>query len=83
MKMKVITATIAMPSPPPACDDGPGQTSTGLTLQPVMSTGMRGRMAMIRMWMRMRRKKHHKSMMDQRRMLSTERIVLDSVKIGL
>jgi len=33
--------------------------------------------------MRMRRKKHRKSMMDQRRIWRTEGIVLDSVKIGL
>jgi len=33
-----------------------------------MSTGMRARMAKMRMRMRIRRKKHHKSMMDQRRM---------------
>jgi len=32
------------------------------------------------MWMR--RKKHHKPMMDQRRMWRTERILLESVKIG-
>jgi len=43
-----------------------------------MSTGMRATMAM--MWMR--RKKHHKPMMDQRRMWRTEGIVLESVKIG-
>jgi len=43
-----------------------------------MSTGMRGRMAT----MRMRRKKHRKPMMDQRRMWRTEGIVLESGKIG-
>ena len=43
-----------------------------------MSTGMRARMATIRM----RRKKHCKPMMDQRRILGTEGIVLESVKIG-
>jgi hypothetical protein len=42
---------------------------------------MRGRMATMRM--RMRRKKHRKPMMDQRRMLRTEGIVLESVKISL
>jgi hypothetical protein len=46
-----------------------------------MSTGMRARMAM--MWMRMRRTKHRKPIMDQHRMWRTEGIVLDSVKIGL
>jgi hypothetical protein len=35
-----------------------------------MSTGMRGRMATMRMWMR--RKKHHKPMIDQRRMWRTD-----------
>jgi hypothetical protein len=38
---------------------------------------------MATMWMWMRRKKHRKPMMDQRRMWRTEGIVLDSVKIGL
>jgi len=46
-----------------------------------MLTGMRASMAM--MWMRMRRNKHRKPMMDQRRMWRTEGIVLESVKIGL
>jgi hypothetical protein len=43
-----------------------------------MSMSMRARMAM----MLMRRKKHRKHMMDQHRMWRTERIVLESVKIG-
>jgi hypothetical protein len=42
---------------------------------------MRARMAMMRM--RIRRKKHRKPMIDQRRMWRTEAIVLESVKIGL
>jgi len=42
-----------------------------------MSTGMRARMAT----MRIRRKKHRKPMMDQRRMWSTEGIVLESGNI--
>jgi hypothetical protein len=46
-----------------------------------MSTGKRARMAT--MWRRMRRKKHRKPMMDQRRMWRTEGIVLESVKIRL
>jgi hypothetical protein len=46
-----------------------------------MSTGMRARMAT--MWMRKRRKKHRKPMMDQCRMERTEGIVLESVKIRL
>jgi hypothetical protein len=45
-----------------------------------MSMGMRARMAM--MGMQVRRKKHRKPMMDQRRMRRTEGIVLESVKIG-
>jgi len=42
-----------------------------------MSTGMRARMATFRMRMGMRRKKHHKAMMDQRRMWRTEGIVCE------
>jgi len=72
--------TKAMPFPPPAGDDGPRLNSRGLTWEPVMSTGMWARMAMMRM--QMRRKKHRKPMMDQRRMWRTEGIVLESVKIG-
>jgi hypothetical protein len=45
-----------------------------------MSTGMRARMGM--MQMQMRRNIYRKPMMDQRRMWSTEGIVLDSEKIG-
>jgi len=37
-----------------------------------MSTGMRARMATMRMWMRIRRKKHRKLMMDQCRMWRTD-----------
>ena len=43
--------------------------------------GMRARMATMRM--RMRRKKHCKLMMDQRRMWRTQGILLESMKIGL
>ena len=50
----------------------------GLTWEPEMSTGMRARMAT----MRMRRKKHRKPMTDQCRLWRTEGIVLESVKIG-
>jgi hypothetical protein len=53
----------------------------GLTWEPVMSTGMRARMATIQM--RKRRNKHSKPMMDQCRMWRTEGIALESVKIGL
>jgi len=53
----------------------------GLTGEPVMSVGMSVRMAT--MLMQMRRNKHRKPMMDQRRMLRTKGIVLESVKIRL
>ena len=43
----------------------------------MMLTGMSATMQM-----RMRRNKHRKPMMDQRRMWRTEGIVLESVKIG-
>jgi hypothetical protein len=42
-----------------------------------MSTGMRSRMAMLRI----SRKKHRKPTIDQHRMCKTEGIVLESVKI--
>jgi hypothetical protein len=38
---------------------------------------------MVTVWMRMRRNKHLKPIMEQRRMLCTEGIVLESVKIEL
>ena len=47
----------------------------------MMSTGMSARMVTMRM--RMRRNKHRKPMMDQRRMWRTDGIVLESVKIEL
>jgi len=47
-------------------------------VEPVMTTGMRARMAT----MQMRRKQHRKLTVDQRRMWRTEGIVLESVKIG-
>jgi hypothetical protein len=47
-----------------------------------MTTGRRERMVAMQMRMRMRRKKHHKPMVDQRRMWRTEGIVLEGVKIG-
>jgi len=53
----------------------------GLTCQPVMLTGMSARMATMRM--QMRRNKHCKPIMDQRRMWRTKGIVLESVKIRL
>ena len=51
----------------------------GLTCEPVMLTGMSLRMAP--MQIPMRRMKHRKPMMDQRRMSRTKRTVLESVKI--
>ena len=47
-------------------------------MEPVMSTGMRARMAM----MQMSRKKHRKPTIDQCIIWRTEGIVLESVKIG-
>jgi len=61
--------------------------STGITAR--MATGMRARIVMgmrarmATMRMRMRRKKHCKLMMDQRRMWRTQGILLESMKIGL
>jgi hypothetical protein len=43
----------------------------------VMLTGMRARMAMMRMRMQIRRKNHDTPMMDQHRVWSTESIVGD------
>ena len=54
--MNVMKATSAMPSRLLAGDDGPRMNSRGLTLEPVMSMGMRATMAM--MQMQMRRKMH-------------------------
>jgi len=50
-----------------AGDDWPRLNLKGLTCEPVMSTGMRARMAT----MPIRRNKHRKPMMDQRRMSRT------------
>jgi len=71
-KMKVTKATSAILSPPPSGNDRPQLNPRGLTWDPVMSTGMRARMATH--WKRMRRKKHHKPMMNQPRMWRTEGI---------
>jgi len=53
----------------------------GLTREPVMWTDMSASMATMRMGMR--RNKHCKPMMDQRRMWRTKGTVLESVKIRL
>jgi len=71
-KIKQMKATIAMPSPQPAGDVGQQRNSRGLTGELLMSPGIRAKMAMMRMWMRMGRKNHHKSMMDQGRMGRTD-----------
>jgi len=63
--MKVTKLTRAMPSPLPARDDGPQPDLRDLTWEPVMSTGMRRMMTMMRMLMR--RKHHRRPMMDQSR----------------
>jgi hypothetical protein len=66
--MKVMKATIAMPSPPFSSDGSPQRNPRGLTWEPVMLTVLRERMATMRMWMCMRRKNHCHSMMDLHRM---------------
>jgi len=68
MKINLTEARSAMPSPLPAGDDGLWLNSGGLTWEPVMSTGMRARMAT----MQMMRKKHRNPTMDQRTMWRTE-----------
>jgi len=72
-KIKVIKATSPMSSPPVAGNDCPRLNSTGLTWEPVMSKGIRARMATMQMWIR--RQKKQKPVMDQRRMWRTESIV--------
>jgi hypothetical protein len=72
MKITVMKATIMMPSSPQAGDDSPRRNARGLTLEPVISTGMRARMVTMRMRMQMRRQIHHKPMMDQRKMLRND-----------
>jgi len=72
-KTKVMKATCAMTFLPPAGDDGAPLNSRGLTWEPVMSTCMRARTVM--MHMQMRRKKHCKPIMNQRRIWRTEGIV--------
>jgi len=72
-KMKVMKAMCAMPSPQRAGDNGPSLNSRGFNWDPVMSMGIRARMAKMRM--RMRRKNHRKPMADQHRMWRTEGIV--------
>jgi len=79
--MKVMNPTGAMPSPLPAGDDGPRLDWRCLNFEPVMSKDMRAKM--VTMQMQLSRKKYRKPTMNQRRMWRTERIVLESVKIGL
>jgi hypothetical protein len=52
----------------PAPDDAPRPNHRGLTCTQVILMGLRARMAMMCMRMRMRRKMHRKPMMDQHRM---------------
>jgi hypothetical protein len=75
--MKLTKATSAMSSPPPAGDGGPPLNTSGMTWEQVMSTGMRARMAMMQMQMRIWRKMHRKPMMDERRLCRTVGIVGD------
>jgi len=80
--MNVTIATSAMACSPAAGDDCPQLNPSGLIREPVMSIGMRARIARMWMPMRMRRKLHRNLMIDQRRLWRTESIVLVSVKIG-
>jgi hypothetical protein len=80
-KMKVMKATIAMPSLAPVGDYDTRRNSIGSTWDPVFSMRIRVRLATLQM--RMRRKKPRKPMMDQRRTWWTEVIVPESVKIAL
>jgi hypothetical protein len=78
--MKVTKSTTAMPSPQPACEDRLQLNWRGLTGEPVMCTGKRASMVMMRM--RIRRKKDRKPMMDYSKLWTTEGTVLESVMIG-
>jgi len=60
------------PSPPPTGDNGDQLNSSGLTWQSLMSMGPSPRMST--MQLRIRRKKHCKLMMNQRRMVRAESI---------
>jgi len=71
--MKVMKATSAMPLLAQAGDDIPQLNSRGLTEEPVTSKSVRVRKATIPILMR--RRKHHKQMMHQRRMWRTGHIV--------
>jgi hypothetical protein len=71
--MQVMKATVAKPSPWAAGDNGLRPNSRGWTWEPFILKGIRTRMASMRT--RIRRKKHSKPMMDQRRMRMTEGIV--------
>jgi hypothetical protein len=76
-KMKVTNATSAIPSTPPAGDDGPRLNSRCLIWELVMSTARTVRVATMWMQMGMTRKKHRKLMMDQCRMWRTAVLVGD------
>jgi hypothetical protein len=69
-KMTVMEATWEMSSLPPASDDGRRLTLRGLIWEPLMSTSMKE--GMVTMQIHMRRKRHRKGMMDQRRRWRTE-----------
>jgi len=78
--MEVTKATRMVPSPLTAVEYRLQLNLGGLTWEPVMSTGMRATMAMMRL--RMKRQKHRKPMKDQHKIWRTKGIVLQSVKIG-
>jgi len=71
--VKVSNVTSTMPSPPPGGNNRLRLNSSGLTWDPVMSSGIRARMETKRMLVR--RKKHRKPIMNQRRIWRTEGIV--------
>jgi len=71
--MMVTKATSAMLFAPATGDDGPHLNLSGITWDPVMSTGMGARKMMMRTLMS--RKKHREPIIDPHRMWTTEGIV--------
>jgi len=74
MDMKATKLKSAMPSTPPAGDDGPQLIPRRLTWEPVMPTGMRVTMAMMQMLTRW--KKHHNPKLGRPTMWRNEGIIL-------
>jgi hypothetical protein len=67
--MKVMNVIVTITSPPPASNDGLQRNSSGLALEPVMLTGMRARMEMMRTLVR--GNMNCKPMINERRMWRT------------